>query len=201
MENFKQPYLAPNISSFWSRWHISLSTWFRDYVYIPLGGNRKSEGRRKFNIFTVFLLSGFWHGANWTFGVWGFLHGVLATFFPGRKINTPQLKFGKNVFNILTTFILVTLFWIFFRAENIQHALSYISAIFSLRDGSYNIGLNNAELWFSFLLIGIMLWREYKLPKHFIRSKTKYIIYVGSMIALLYFFGVFEENQFIYFQF
>ena len=201
MENFKQPYLAPNISSFWSRWHISLSTWFRDYVYIPLGGNRKSEGRRKFNIFTVFLLSGFWHGANWTFGVWGFLHGVLATFFPGRKINTHQLKFGKNVFNILTTFILVTLFWIFFRAENIQHALSYISAMFSLRDGSYNIGLNNAELWFSFLLIGIMLWREYKLPKHFINSKTKYIIYVGSMVALLYFFGVFEENQFIYFQF
>ncbi len=201
MENFKQPYLAPNISSFWSRWHISLSTWFRDYVYIPLGGNRKSEGRRKFNIFIVFLLSGFWHGANWTFGVWGFLHGVLATFFPGRKINTPQLKFGKNVFNILITFILVTLFWIFFRAENIQHALSYISAIFSLQDGSYNMGLNNAELWFSFLLIGIMLWREYKLPKHFIRSKTKYIIYVGSMIALLYFFGVFEENQFIYFQF
>lgn len=201
MENFKQPYLAPNITSFWSRWHISLSSWFRDYVYIPLGGNRKGEGRRKFNIFTVFLLSGFWHGANWTFGMWGFLHGILATFFPGKKLPPSKLRFGKNVLNILLTFITVVILWIFFRAENIQHAWSYIGGIFSLQDGSYNIGLNNTELFFSFLLIGIMLWREYKLPKHFINSKAKYIAYVSSMVVLLYFFGVFEENQFIYFQF
>lgn len=201
MENFRQPYLAPNITSFWSRWHISLSSWFRDYVYIPLGGNRKGEGRRKFNIFTVFLLSGFWHGANWTFGMWGFLHGILATFFPGRKLPPSKLRFGKNILNILLTFIIVTILWVFFRAENIQHAWSYLGGIFSLQDGSYNIGLNNTELFFSFLLIGIMLWREYKLPKHFINSKAKYIAYVSSMVVLLYFFGVFEENQFIYFQF
>ncbi|MCB0700041.1 MAG: MBOAT family protein [Chitinophagaceae bacterium] len=201
MENFKQPYLAPNITSFWSRWHISLSSWFRDYVYIPLGGNRKGETKRKRNIFVVFLLSGFWHGANWTFGIWGFLHGVLATFLPGKKVAPSKLKFGRNAINILATFCVVALLWIFFRAENIGHAWQYITGIFTLQDGSYNIGINITELWFSFFVIGVMLWREYKLPEHKINSRSKYIVYVSGMIAVLYFFGVFEENQFIYFQF
>ena len=203
MENFKQPYLSQNISSFWSRWHISLSSWFRDYVYIPLGGNRKGEARRKFNVFTVFFLSGFWHGDNWTFGIWGFLHGVLATFVPGKKMERESTKINNAavVLNIIFTFLAVTLLWIFFRAENIAHAWAYIKGIFSFRHGSNDMGMSWAELTFSFLLIGTMLWREYKWPAHFITSKNKYIFYVSSMIIILYFFGVFSENQFIYFQF
>lgn len=203
MENFKQPYLARNISSFWARWHISLSSWFRDYVYIPLGGNRKGEARRKRNVFTVFVLSGLWHGANWTFGLWGFLHGVLATFVPGRKTDKekPVINGAKTVVNILLTFCAVTLLWIFFRAENITHALEYISGIFSFRNGSNDIGINSVELLFAFLVIGIMLWREYKFPGHYISSVKKYYAYVVLMIPVLYLFGVFGENQFIYFQF
>lgn len=203
MENFKQPYLSRSISSFWSRWHISLSSWFRDYVYIPLGGNRKGEIKRKRNVFIVFLLSGLWHGANWTFGLWGLLHGVLITIFPAKKnsTNKPIVSLGKKLMQISLTFAAVTLLWIFFRAENITHACDYITGIFSLRGGSYDFGVNGIELIFSFVLIAIMLWRENKLPKHFIPNTTKYYAYVASMVTILYFFGVFSENQFIYFQF
>lgn len=205
MENFSQPYLSRNISAFWSRWHISLSSWFRDYVYIPLGGNRKGEVRRRINVFIVFLLSGLWHGANWTFGVWGLLHGTLVTLFPGKVRDRAgasiNLKNAKTAFWIVVNFILVTIFWIFFRAENIGHATSYLSRMFSMSNGNNDIGLNSAELIFSLLLIVIMLWKENRLPNHFIKDKNKYILYVVGMIFACYFFGVFGENQFIYFQF
>src|SRR5690606_18877531 len=176
MENFKQPYLARNISSFWCRWHISLSSWFRDYVYIPLGGNKRGEGRRKLNVFTAFLLSGFWHGANWTFGIWGFLHGILATFVPGKKLereSTP-LKNVNVALNVLFTFLAVTFLWIFFRAESMAHAYEYIRGMFSFRAGCYDTGFSTIELLFSFLLIAIMLWREYRWPGHFFASKMRY---------------------------
>lgn len=205
MENFSQPYLSRNISAFWSRWHISLSSWFRDYVYIPLGGNRKGIARTKLNVFIVFLLSGLWHGANWTFGIWGLLHGVMVTLFPGRvrdRAGQPiTLHRFKTVFWIIVNFAIVTLLWIFFRAENIAQATSYIANLFSFKGGSNNLGLNNIELYFSFLLIGIMLWKENKLPGHFIKNNTKQVAYVTMMILVCYFFGVFGENQFIYFQF
>ncbi len=156
MENFSQPYLSRNISAFWSRWHISLSTWFRDYVYIPLGGNRKGEIRRRINVFIVFLLSGLWHGANWTFGIWGLLHGTLVTLFPGKVRDRAgahiDIKNIKTAFWIVVNFILVTIFWVFFRAENIGHATDYLSRMFSISGGSNERGLNKAELIFSLLL-------------------------------------------------
>src|SRR5262249_29118879 len=142
MENFDEPYLATGISGFWSRWHISLSTWFRDYVYIPLGGNRR---HRKRNVMITFLLSGLWHGANWTFVVWGGLHGVLATFFNKRKLGRVPL------------FLLVTLLWIFFRAPGVRTALAYIGNIFRFRRGLAGSGLNPAELALSGVLIAFML--------------------------------------------
>lgn len=200
MENFRQPYLAANISSFWSRWHISLSSWFRDYVYIPMGGNRKGEGRRKLNVFTVFLLSGLWHGANWTFGIWGFLHGIWVTICPGKK-ETERGSSVRKVAGIVLTFILVTVLWIFFRAESITHATDIIKGIASLRGGSNNIGVDWAEFVFAIAMIGVMLWRENKWPGHRINSKSMYWLYIVVMLAVLYFFGVFSENQFIYFQF
>ena len=201
MENFNQPYISKNISEFWSRWHISLSTWFRDYVYIPLGGNRKGEGKRKRNVLTVFLLSGLWHGANWTFIVWGGLHGLLTVWLPGKThINEHRVK-ATNIFKAVCLFITVTFFWIFFRAENITHALNYIKGILSFKGGINHLALNSAELLFSIAVITIMMLKEYYYPKHVIESRKKYTLYVLVMVLACYFFGVFEENQFIYFQF
>ena len=199
MENFRQPYGAFNIANFWSRWHISLSSWFRDYLYIPLGGNRKGPLRRRLNILIVFLLSGLWHGANWTFVVWGLLHGLCVMVFAGSKRAASQGA-GK-VMAIVVNFLLVTLLWIFFRAENLGHALHYLQGIFIVHSGQLNIGMSSAELIFSVLVICFMLWRESRLTTHFISSNKSYGWYVAGMTIACYFLGVFLENQFIYFQF
>jgi alginate O-acetyltransferase complex protein AlgI len=202
MENFNQPYLSRNITTFWSRWHISLSTWFRDYLYIPLGGNRKGPIRRRFNVFIVFLLSGLWHGANWTFVVWGALHGVLVTFLPGKgKHETGVNNLIRTAFFIGVNFILVTILWVFFRAPNIATAVDYLSRIFKLQDGLSLFALNKVELILSALLIVFMLWKENKRPGHFIKSNPAFAVYFVMMTAACYFLGVFGENQFIYFQF
>lgn len=200
MDNFNQPYLSRNISMFWSRWHMSLSTWFRDYLYIPLGGNRKGELRRRINIFIVFLLSGLWHGANWTFVVWGGLHGLLVSLFPGKNDKGNTNRLSAFVF-ILLNFILVTIFWIFFRSKDISSAIHYIESIVQLKTGLLQFGLNIAELGFAVALIILMLWRETKIKGYLIRSNFLFYTYFVFMAAVCYFFGIFEENQFIYFQF
>ncbi len=202
MENFNQPYLSRGLSEFWTRWHISLSSWFRDYLYIPLGGNRHGETRRKLNILIVFLLSGLWHGANWTFIIWGLLHGlfVLLLTFSIKKGKESQTGFA-SLLQVLFNFMLVTLLWIFFRAENTGIAWDYIKTIFSFRGGSNYIAINSAEFIFSLAAIGTMLWREYYLPTHFIRNNKWFYIYVTFMVVACYYLGVFAENQFIYFQF
>jgi len=139
MKNFSHPYFAKSISEFWRRWHISLSTWFRDYVYIPLGGNRVKKMRWAFNLFITFLISGLWHGANWTYIIWGGLHGLLIVFFGitenfwkgfSRFIHLnrrPRLESGLS---ILSTFTLVSFAWIFFRASNLSDALMIIHGLF-----------------------------------------------------------------------
>ncbi len=139
MRNFAFPYFSRDIAEFWRRWHISLSSWFRDYVYIPLGGSRGSTWMKVRNTLIIFLVSGFWHGANWTFVFWGLLHALF--FMPlliikrNRK-NVDQVA-GKSffptlieTFQMLVTFLLTTLAWVFFRAENIKHAFLYLSGIF-----------------------------------------------------------------------
>jgi D-alanyl-lipoteichoic acid acyltransferase DltB (MBOAT superfamily) len=190
------------MSEFWSRWHVSLSSWFRDYVYIPLGGNKKGEFRRKLNIFIVFMLSGLWHGANWTFVIWGLLHGLLVVLLTGKQT---QGKERKNMWLVTMTvvinFVLVTFLWIFFRSENIGAAWNYIRSIFSFTGGSNYIGVSHAEFAFSLLVIGIMLFRERVLPAHLISSDKRFYLYTAMMVIICYFFGVFAENQFIYFQF
>ena len=138
MKNFDHPYSASSIKEFWSRWHISLSGWFKDYLYIPLGGSRRSAARNMLNVFIVFLVSGLWHGANWTFVVWGALHGVY------RVVGTLTLK-GRNAliervglktdsrlvvtFRRVCTFLLVCLAWVFFRANSIADALTLLTAL------------------------------------------------------------------------
>ena len=140
MTNFRTPYFSRDIAEFWRRWHISLSTWFRDYLYIPLGGSRVNKTRAIVNTFIIFLVSGFWHGANWTFLAWGFLNALyfiplLLTGYNRKNLNTVAenqlLPSIKEFLQIGLTFSLTVFAWIFFRAENINHALNYISEIFS----------------------------------------------------------------------
>ena len=138
-QNFATPYFSRDIAEFWRRWHISLSTWFRDYLYIPLGGSRGGTWMKVRNTFAIFLVSGFWHGANWTFIIWGALNAIY--FLPLLLTNNNRKNLGvvaegkllpsiRELFAMLTTFTLTVFAWIFFRAENIGHAFSYIKEIF-----------------------------------------------------------------------
>lgn len=211
MTNFKYPYFARDIAEFWRRWHISLSTWFRDYLYIPLGGSRGGTGMKVRNTFIIFLVSGFWHGANWTFIVWGGLNAVyylplllsknnrryLGGVAEGRML--PNLK---EIGQISVTFFLTCIAWIFFRAENIGHAFSYIYEMFRYEHGS----LGDATQFLP--LIGVMLlveWiqREKKHPMEL--EQRPVILYWGLNIALiigmLLYGNTAEEMSFIYFQF
>ncbi|TXF90966.1 MBOAT family protein [Neolewinella aurantiaca] len=140
MRNFAYPYFSRDIAEFWRRWHISLSTWFRDYLYIPLGGSRGGTWMKVRNTFIIFLVSGFWHGANWTFIVWGGLNALLFLPLLLRKRNRSNLEIVAadrllptlpDFLRMVATFSLVTLAWVFFRAESIEHAVNYLSGIFS----------------------------------------------------------------------
>jgi D-alanyl-lipoteichoic acid acyltransferase DltB (MBOAT superfamily) len=201
MENFDEPYLSGSISQFWTRWHISLSTWFRDYVYIPLGGNRLGETRRKLNVLFVFLLSGLWHGANWTFVIWGGLHGMLTAFLPGKRHDQRGRSFIRIAFFTLINFGIVTLFWIFFRSPTIKESFHYLSRIFHWTSGTFYIGPKVEEVWGSVVLIIIMLLRERFRKSYFIKNGLAYASYFVVLVIVSYMLGVFNENQFIYFQF
>lgn len=138
MDNFRSPYLSKNIAEFWHRWHISLSTWFRDYVYIPLGGSRVKFGRWAFNILVVFVLSGIWHGAAWTFLLWGFAHGLLHILekalrnrFPSKESQSKWVRISVDALCVLKTFVLVTLFWVVFRATDLEHLKAIFEAAFT----------------------------------------------------------------------
>ena len=201
MENFNEPYGASSISRFWTRWHISLSTWFRDYVYIPLGGNRLGEKRRKLNVLFVFLLSGLWHGANWTFVIWGGLHGLLTAFFPGKRQVNQKTSFIRNAFFTGLNFGIVTLFWIFFRSPSIKESFHYLGRLFHWTGGPFYLGLKINEVWGSVMLILIMLFRERFFKSYFIKNGMAYAFYFIVTVIVCYMLGVFNENQFIYFQF
>jgi alginate O-acetyltransferase complex protein AlgI len=204
MKNFNFPYFSKSIGEFWHRWHISLSTWFRDYVYIPLGGSRGSKWKTIRNIFVIFLVSGFWHGANWTFIIWGAVHAIL--FIPSIffKKSVDQSASGFRYLDIVKmffTFSLVCLTWIFFRADSMQHAFSYMSGIFSIETFQYN------GFYFKFLpvLIVFILWEWFNrnseygwnfLPKS---KVVRWFVYL-FLICLILFFRQ-DDNAFIYFQF
>jgi len=209
MDNFKTPYLSKSISEFWKRWHISLSTWFKDYLYIYLGGNRVSIPRWYLNLFIVFVISGLWHGANWTFIVWGALHGFYLIFAIEKDKICNRFHFKVNsypipnrIFQIITTFALVTFAWIFFRAQNWSHALQIIVKIstFSINDKLIT-PLNDIEILFSIVLIVLLTIKE----KYFFNIDTKntikFITYLLIIFLTIFIFGVFNQNQFIYFQF
>ena len=209
MTNFNAPYFAESISEFWKRWHISLSTWFRDYVYIPLGGNRVGKAKLYFNTMVVFLLSGLWHGADWKFIIWGCIHGVyliLAQIFKTHLLFRPGHA-GKGgpvpvkIFHIIWTFLLVAFAWIFFRANSVSQAFEIIGKIFSF--SSYappEIAMNSGEFIFSMGLLLLLILKDRFLPKYTPDPRLFWAVFV-PMCLFCYLFGVFTSNQFIYFQF
>jgi alginate O-acetyltransferase complex protein AlgI len=210
MDNFNVPYFSKSIGEFWSRWHISLSTWFRDYLYIPLGGNRVSMKRHYFNLMIVFLISGLWHGANWTFVIWGCIHGcylifgiIKNSFFKKIRKELPSKdKWYLSVLQVLSVFVLVTFAWIFFRSPNIKVAGIIIKRIFSFSFKDHiDYVTSKSEVYFSFLLIMLLMAKEKFLLN--IPTKNNFLFYTGFplLVFLCYFFGVFINNQFIYFQF
>lgn len=215
MTNFNRPYFSRNISEFWKRWHISLSTWFKDYLYITLGGNRVSIPRWYFNLFIVFLISGLWHGANWTYIIWGALNGFYLVFAIISKNIREKVskvlgitKFHKlNLFlQIATTFVLSCFAWIFFRANSLQDALVIIKRIFYI-NSSFFIGEQD-NLIYSFMSILILFMAELKLEYFkkgysLMNHKNKIVRYIvyASLIVYMGLFGVFDGSQFIYFQF
>ena len=210
MRNFKVPYFSRDIAEFWRRWHISLTTWFRDYVYIPLGGSRVGKWKIVRNTFVIFLVSGLWHGANWTFILWGAFHALL--FLPlillgknrkytdivadGRWI--PSIKeFGQMLF----TFILAALGWILFRSQSIGEAVDFFGGIFG--GGLADISIPKRTLVFVLILM-VVEWlqrkREHGLSMEGVRSGVvRYACYL-AVLAVIFMFGVFNET-FIYFQF
>ena len=214
MLNFNRPYLAQSISEFWTRWHISLSTWFKDYLYIPLGGNREGKFKWYRNLLAVFLLSGVWHGANWTFMVWGALHGayLIGGIFTQKLQSQAANALGLMAFpalnkllNQLTVFVLVTFAWVFFRAENFDKAYAMIAKICE-GDFSYNLPQICAEkgplnLLLSFGAILLLLF-TYKLPAHltFEKQKTS-VIFLSIFIFIILILGKDVGAEFIYFQF
>ena len=204
-ENFKRPYFAVSVTDFWHRWHISLSTWLKDYVYIPLGGSRCSKARNYWNIFITFLVSGIWHGANWTFIVWGCLHGLFQII--EKAIGQQKCKYGwlgKSI-KIIVTFILVNFAWIFFRAPTLNDAWRVILRIFdfSLPPTIFTNG-NSMTLLIVISVVCLFLkdildeFFSGKLNLLFSNSKVfRWFSYTIIMILILL-TGVFSSDQFIY---
>ncbi len=199
MKNFDAPYFSTTVTEFWRRWHISLSTWFRDYLFIPLGGSQGiSDSKVYRNIMVVFLLSGLWHGANWTFILWGMLHGLLLIL----ERMTGMHK-GKYVLQGVFTFVLVSLIWVFFRAENFSVAVQV------LKNLSYSRLVIDFRYVFSLILIFFLLFVEYAVRSNqcntlFDLIKYRWLRYLSYIIMvdfILYAFNKLSSPEFIYFQF
>jgi alginate O-acetyltransferase complex protein AlgI len=213
MKNFSFPYFSRDMAEFWRRWHISLSTWFRDYLYIPLGGSKGGLWSKVRNIFIIFLVSGFWHGANWTFIVWGLLNAIyfLPLLLLNRNRKNIEVVSKENLFphvfdffKIIITFSLTVFAWIFFRADNLPHAFQYIEGVFSV--SLFSI----PHLFPKFLLVIVSFFMFFewigrhdnfaierlgdKWPKVF-----RYGFYYMIIIVIIVFSG--KEQEFIYFQF
>jgi len=209
-ENFNFPYIAQNISEFWRRWHITLGNWMRDYLYIPLGGNRVSKGRMYVNLWTVFLLSGLWHGAAWTFIFWGAFHGLFLILDRLFLINY-LTKLGK-IPAILITYFIVLIGWVFFRADTFSYALGYIQQLFSFKLGSLVYYASNKFWWMLLVAIvfafyGVLPKMEQKVASIFANAPNNGILTLKCFVAFI--LGSYclletmasDFNPFIYFRF
>lgn len=214
MRNFAFPYFARDIAEFWRRWHISLSTWFRDYVYIPLGGSRVSRWMQVRNTFVIFVVSGFWHGANWTFISWGALNALY--FLPLLLLNRNRKHVGvtshnrwlpsvREFLSILLTFVLVLLAWVFFRSPDIESAFNYLHGIFNATVfDPLQVKASRALFLILFLVLAEWLQRDkqHALQIHEMINWRiiRWAIYFG-VAMLIFLFGVFNKTEFIYFAF
>jgi alginate O-acetyltransferase complex protein AlgI len=222
MTNFRQPYFSQSIDEFWRRWHISLSTWFRDYLYIPLGGNRVDTARWCANIMIVFTVSGLWHGANWTFVAWGALHGIY--YLAGRAtvrfrkglaqtLGEPGMPRLWTAWRMLATFSLVTIAWVFFRAQSLGDA-HYVLTHFYLRGNFhvsdldiFRVGLARSDLGIAAAMIAVTFMVDWALMnqnaaalKIWNIKAVRWSLYYACVYSIV-FFGVFEHLEFIYFRF
>ncbi len=220
MRNFDRPYFAGSIADFWRRWHISLSTWFRDYLYVPLGGNRVNKWRWQLNLFLTFLVSGLWHGANWTFVAWGALHGLyllLSIWTSGIRMRIARVLGVDSSLSLVgplqtvATFSLVSLAWIFFRANTIQDAFLIIQHIFSASGYSSTIGealltyLNMSKVGIVSLifLTTVELFQSRGSIRVMIRQQPAWFRWAGYylLVMSILLLGKFSDQRFIYFQF
>lgn len=228
MENFHNPYFALSVADFWRRWHISLSTWFKDYLYIPLGGNRKGKLRKYLNLMIVFLTSGLWHGANWTYIVWGGLNGLFQII--GDLLRPVRNKFtdvfrvnrrsiGHRLYKLIVTFVLVDFAWLFFRADTMRAAVQMIRIqltdfrIWTLFDGTlYTLGLSRVHfevfLIALLILLAVDLLKEHHVDVINLVFKEgialRWVVYMGLVYYILIFgiYGpMYDASQFLYFQF
>ena len=216
LSNFNYPYLSRSIPEFWRRWHISLMTWFRDYVYIPLGGSRCAQWKVILNTFIVFGISGLWHGANWTFVVWGLYHGSLIVLYKLLHINTKDkdilaagrwLPTIKDMCRVVVTFLLAVVGWVIFRAETISQAWDFVSRMFLTAFDDFHFRLGSINTFVAVLLLMIVEYLQrnrahvLQFPDNrvFRCSSVRYALY--ACIGLLMFFYAGEVQTFIYFQF
>lgn len=212
LRNFNYPYFSRDIAEFWRRWHISLSSWFRDYLYIPLGGSKGGLWMKIRNTFIIFVVSGFWHGANWTYLAWGFINAVY--FLPlllsnsnRNNMDTIQLKFDfdsvKVFFSILYTFALTCIAWVFFRAKTITDAVLYLKRIITSRDFSFQYLDNERYSYELLLMIALFVLIEWNNRSKVEPLSGKWsILKVALAILAIMAFGTFSDyKEFIYFQF
>ena len=211
LSNFKFPYFSRDIAEFWRRWHISLSSWFRDYLYIPLGGSRNGKFNAVRNTFIIFLVSGFWHGASWNFIAWGFIHACgflpLLLLNRNRRYTTDIVAQGKTLpslkelIQMLSTFAFVTVAWVFFRAETIGDAVGYLSGC--LQHFAFQGEWNWVMLGFLFVLL-IIDWSDRNNDRNvlaFNSSLMRRLIYVVLILTIFAKFQFQGKSTFIYFQF
>jgi alginate O-acetyltransferase complex protein AlgI len=215
LRNFAFPYFSRDIAEFWRRWHISLSSWFRDYLYIPLGGSKGGTWMKVRNTFIIFLVSGFWHGANWTFIAWGLLNAIYimpSILFNTNRNNLDIVAEGKylptlkEIFLMTLTFSLTVFAWIFFRANNIHHAIQYISGFFSTSLFK-RPDISQEATGILFLTVAFMIIEWFGREQHYaianidkkFNKAARWVVYFGLILCIFYFAG--KEQAFIYFQF
>jgi len=228
MENFDAPYLSTSVSQFWRRWHISLTSWFKDYLYIPLGGSRKGKLRKYINKMIVFLVSGLWHGALWTFVLWGAIHGFYQIFGgltkPLREKALDVLRVNRQaasykLFRMLITFLLVDLGWLFFRAEGLGTAAAMLKHIVTqlhptdlVGQAFYTMGLDRQDIWALVLCTAVLIlvdglqYRGKDLKKWFASQNWLFReLALAAIILTIFIFGIwgngFDASSFIYFKF